>query len=82
MRYNYDVCQNYETLLCFADLSANQPAVLLSHIESAPATNHQPVSSIFFSQQISTSHQPQPAEQPLASKTRAQPPLILSNSYF
>jgi hypothetical protein len=39
-------------------MAVNQPAVLFSHIISAPATGHQPASSIFLSQQISTSHQP------------------------
>jgi hypothetical protein len=34
---------------------ASQPAVLFSYTNSAPATSHQPVSSIFLSQQISTS---------------------------
>jgi hypothetical protein len=34
-----------------------QPAVFFSHIKSAPATSHLPASSIFLSQQISTSHQ-------------------------
>jgi len=37
--------------------------VFYSHTKSAPATSHQPASSTFPSQQISTSHQPQPAEQ-------------------
>jgi hypothetical protein len=30
--------------------------VFFSHIKSAPATNHLPISSIFLSQQISTNH--------------------------
>jgi len=32
-------------------------------LTSAPANSYQPVSSTFLSQQISTSHHPQPAEQ-------------------
>jgi len=48
----------------FGWLAASQPAVLFSHTNSAPATGHQLASSIFLSQQISTSHQP------LASRTR------------
>jgi len=40
----------------------NQPTVFFSHTKPAPATS-QPVSSIFLSQQINTSHQPRPAEQ-------------------
>jgi hypothetical protein len=36
----------------------SQPAVLFFHIKSASATNHLLASSIFLSQQISTSHQP------------------------
>jgi hypothetical protein len=34
-----------------------EPAVLFSHIISTPAINHQSATSIFLSQQISTSHQ-------------------------
>jgi hypothetical protein len=41
----------------FGWLAPSQPAVLFSHTNSAPASSHQPVSSIFLSQQISTSHQ-------------------------
>jgi hypothetical protein len=37
---------------------ASQSAVLFSHTNSAPASSNQPASSIFLSQQISTSHQP------------------------
>jgi len=45
--------------------------VFFSHTKPAPANSvfsltpnqHQPASSIFLSQQISISHQPQPAEQ-------------------
>jgi len=41
-----------------------QPAVVLfSHTKSASASSHQSATSIFLTQQISTSHQPQPAEQ-------------------
>ena len=36
----------------------NQPIVFFSHTKSALATSYQPASSTFFSQQISTSHQP------------------------
>jgi hypothetical protein len=39
-------------------LAGCQPAVLFSHIKSAPATCHLTASSIFLSQQISTSYQP------------------------
>jgi hypothetical protein len=46
------------TMASFGWLAATQPAVLFSHIISAPATNHQPANSIFLSQQISTSHRP------------------------
>jgi hypothetical protein len=45
-------------LASFGWLAASQPAMLFSHIISAPATSHQLASSIFLSQQISTSHQP------------------------
>ena len=41
----------------------SQPVVFFSHNKSAAATNHQQVSSIFLPQQISISHQSQPAEQ-------------------
>jgi hypothetical protein len=49
-------------------LAGCQPAVLFSHIKLVPATDHLSASSIFLSQQISTSYQPpatshQPAEQ-------------------
>jgi hypothetical protein len=47
-----------ETDSLFGWLAARQPAVLFSHIKSAPATSYLPVSSIFLSQQISTGHQP------------------------
>jgi hypothetical protein len=40
----------------FGWLAASQPTMFFSHIISALATSHQPVSSIFLSQQISTSH--------------------------
>ena len=36
--------------------------VLFSHTKSAPTMNHQPASSIFLSQQVSASQQPQPAK--------------------
>jgi hypothetical protein len=41
----------------FSWLAASQPAVLFSHINAASTTGHQPASNIFFSQQISISHQ-------------------------
>jgi hypothetical protein len=41
-----------------------QSAVFFSYTNSAPASSHQPASSIFLSQEISTSHQPP------ASRTR------------
>jgi hypothetical protein len=47
-----------EYVASFGWLGASQPAVLFSHINSAPATSHQTANSIFLSQQISTSHQP------------------------
>jgi hypothetical protein len=34
----------------FGWLAPSQPAVLFSHTSSAPATSHQPASSIFLSQ--------------------------------
>jgi hypothetical protein len=37
-------------LALFGWLVASQPAVLFSHISSAPVTSHQPASSIFLSQ--------------------------------
>jgi hypothetical protein len=42
----------------FGWLAASQPAVLFSYIISTPATSHLSTSSIFLSQQISTSHHP------------------------
>jgi hypothetical protein len=48
----------------FGWLAGCQPAVLFSHINSAPAISRQPASSIFLSHQFSTSHQPP------ASRTR------------
>jgi hypothetical protein len=38
------------TMALFGWLVASQPAVLFSHTSSAPATSHQPASSIFLSQ--------------------------------
>jgi hypothetical protein len=38
------------TLALFGWLAPGQPAVLFSHINSAPASSHQPVNSIFLSQ--------------------------------
>jgi hypothetical protein len=39
-------------------LPTHPAEVLFSHINSAPVTSHLPASSIFLSQQISTSHPP------------------------
>ena len=47
----------------------NQSTVFFSHTKPAPATSYQPASSAFLSQQISTSHQPQLAEQ--SDRTKA-----------
>jgi hypothetical protein len=41
----------------FGWLAPSQPAVFFSHTNSALASSQQPASSIFLSQQISTSHQ-------------------------
>jgi len=62
------------TLFCW------QPtAVFFSHIKSAPATSHQPASGTFLSQQISTSHHPQPAEQCYTNKDMT---LIISQLFL
>jgi hypothetical protein len=52
-----------------------QPAVFFSHTKSAPASSHQPASSIFLSHQFSTSQQ-SPASQQYFSLTtnQHQPP--------
>jgi hypothetical protein len=41
----------------FGWLAPSQSAVFFSHTNSAPASSHQPASSIFLSEQISTSYQ-------------------------
>jgi hypothetical protein len=38
------------SLASFGWLVVSQPALFFSHISSAPATSHQPASSIFLSQ--------------------------------
>ena len=47
----------YDSVCCL------QPTIFFSHIKPASVSSHQPVNSTFFSQQISTSHQPQHSEQ-------------------
>ena len=42
-----------------------QPTIFFSRTKPAPASSHQPASSTFLSQQISTSYQPQHSEQSL-----------------
>ena len=63
---------NLEILTCklFHSVRCIQPIVFFSQTKLAPASSHQPASSIFFSQQISTSHQPQHNEARLLSMNK------------
>jgi len=56
-KYEYKIFFNYAKITLFG---CNQSTVFFSHTKPSPATASQ---QYFFSQQISTSHQPQPAEQ-------------------
>ena len=58
---NYLQLEGYESC-CFILFYWQLSAVFFSHIKPALAISHQPISSTFISQQISTNQQPQPAE--------------------
>ena len=57
-------CNNPKIQLLTLSLCLLQPInSIFFYTKPAPASSYQPVSSIFLSQQISTSHQPQHSEQ-------------------